>query len=525
MFKILFSFFLALNSYAKICPGLNLVKSCGNQICEKSLGEDENTCPQDCNEGYIKSYNNLVVCKKVKDIIIPSTPSEIQKIIIDAYKNNKKIKPIGRLHSATDIICTEGIALPTFKLNQIFGIETLNGKKVVETESGVTVYELSKWLDERGYALKGLPHMGFRDVSVGGAIATASHGSSPKRSAVISNIVEAIEIIDGKGEVHYLEKDSANSIEFKALTANLGLLGVVTKIKFLIEPKFNLEIKVSFHKDSEIYNKGLISQVEGCDYGQLNWFPGSHEFVKTCGVKTNKKDEGLHNELLMPSFPEWSVTKVKETLQRGSCNNNVMCLMEKGRVLQFKLSPPFVTPKGKHVTKGIGKSYEVVSSHLTKYQEGLMQMDWEIAVPERELKGAVKFLEKHLKGNKTCLPLVGIFVRFAPIESKTLLGHTIPDGKNWIEGERSAFIEMPVYLPIGFSQDEMKAYEKQFEIFTTTLISKFHGRPHWGKNKTWALELALKEGNYKNELTSFREFMKKYDPKGIFQNKFSEILK
>lgn len=507
------------------CPGIKLVTTCGNKICEAFRGESEINCPADCVEGPIRSYNHQVICQRVQEIKIPTTALEVKDIIQEAIFRNVKVKPLGALHSATEVMCTEGIAVPMVQMNKVKGLSFVNGVKVVEAEAGITLFNLSEWLYEQGYSLKGLPNIGFRDVTIAGAMATGSHGSTPHLTGVVSNLVEAVEFIDGLGQRHYFERGSTSDVYFKSLTANLGLLGIVTSLKFAIEPKFNLEVQVTYHSDKVLMEKGIFAPVEGCDYGQLNWFPVSGKFMKTCGKKTNKvPDLKANNVLLEPDIPDFIVKPFKQLLQLGACSKGVMCQIEGLRYSTFWFTPPFKSGKGFNKKKLVGSAHRMASSHLTKNQQGFFQMDWEIAVPHSRANEAMKFVKKHFKNNKSCLPLVGIFVRYAPSEGRSLLAHTNSSGGDWKEGETAVFFEAPVYLPVGFSPEQMELYEKTYVEFARELITKYSGRPHWGKNRQWTFDLARNLGAYGDHIDQFQMAIDRFDPHGTFANKFSENL-
>ncbi|MBT3984311.1 MAG: FAD-binding protein [Bacteriovoracaceae bacterium] len=506
------------------CPGLSLVVSCGNQKCEASKGEDVNSCPADCLYSPVKSYNKQTICENTLGLHRPYSTLEVSQIVKNAYAKGEKIKVVGTLHSATGIICSEGHIISTENLNHVLGLENVGAKEYVNVEPGVTVFALSEWLHKRGKALAGIPHMGFRDLTVAGAIATGSHGSSPKHTGVISNIVDGVEFVDGLGNIRTVtEKDP----EIKALRVSLGMLGITTKLKLRIQDQFNLEVKVSFHhEDLLLGSKNIHDVVADCDYGQLNWFPGTKKFMKTCGKKTKKSvHKKANNELLNPSIPDVIVDPFKVALQYGACHNSVMCSIEAVRYLQFVFQPP-LTKKGifgiKMNSKKVrGPSHRMVSSHLTPNQEGFFQMDWEIALPQSTSMDALKFVKSHIEKNKICLPLVGVFIRFAKIEDKTLLAHSNADGVKWKVGDIVTFLEMPVYLPVGFNAAEKKSYDLPFESFASTLVSKYSGRAHWGKNRMWIFEDQKKLGTYMNRVTEFQKQAKIYDPKGLFKNSFS----
>lgn len=516
------------DGFLKKCPGVKLVKTCGNKVCETFNNETVSNCPADCLPNVtVRSYNSITLCDKYTQTHIPNNVEEIQDIIKMANFKNLKVKPIGASHSATDIMCSEGILIPTRQFNKVIGLGKINKKQIVEVESGVTVFELSEWLHKRGYALEGLPHMGFRDVTIGGSMATGSHGSSTKHSGVISNIVQAIEFVDGLGEVHYLERINSNQDEFKALSTSLGLLGVVTKVKLGIQKQFNLAVKVTHHKESEMLKNGLINQVKDCDYGQLNWFPSVRKFAKTCGKITKRKAfRNANNVLLSPKIPKFIINPFKQVLQLGTCNNGFMGLVERVRYWSFKLNPPLTYRKRRRLKKSnyvVGPSHRMVSSHLTKAQDGLFQMDWELAVPASKAQEALLAIRNHMNENRTKLPLVGVFIRFAPSESNTLMAHTVSDGKDWIEGEPAVFFEMPVFIPVGFSAKRFAAYEKQFVDFAKMLIEKYSARPHWGKNRDWTFSFANNQNSYPH-LNKFKRVRDKFDPNNIFSNKFSQSL-
>jgi hypothetical protein len=205
-----------------------------------------------------------------------------------------------------------------------------------------------------------------------------------------------------------------------------------------------------------------------------------------------------------------------------------MGLIERVRYLQFKLQPPLVKTnengKIKNAHRVIGPAHRMVSSHLIQEQEGFFQMDWEIAVPASRAEAALQAIKQHMTKNRTKLPLVGVFVRFAPAENESLMAHTNASGDEWEQGGPAAFFEMPVYVPVGFSDEKFREYERQFEEFARILITQFAGRPHWGKNREWALKLAVEQGRYNENLQTFKSVRDRLDPHGLFANKFSEMI-
>lgn len=413
----------------KLCQGLSIVASCGNQVCESTKQETALNCPQDCTQPLVRSYNDIVLCQKYVKKYFPKSNLEIQKIVASAKAQGQSIKVLGNSHSANSIMCGDGIALIMTQMDHIYGIEKFQGKDTVHLQAGAVLGPVTDYLAEKGFSL-GMAVMGFRGVTIGGAIGTGSHGSSPKHSAVISSLVESIGLIDGNGKYFEHTKLNTPEDEWKALTAHLGLLGIITDIRLRVEPQFNLDVHVSYHNAQKItHGNGLIDEVKNCDYALINWFPGTGEYVKTCGVKTNQKPAlGAKNILLSPRIPKSLTSNFKRALQMGACFNTLNCLVEKARLIHLKLDPPFSYTENNKEVKAyhiVGPSHKMISSDLTDQQTGLTQMDWEIAIPASKLSAAMNELGQFVKNKKICLPLVGVFIRFALSENKTLIAHTV----------------------------------------------------------------------------------------------------
>ena len=96
--------------------------------------------------------------------------------------------------------------------------------------------------------------------------------------------------------------------------------------------------------------------------------------------------------------------------------------------------------------------------------------------------------------------------------------------ENLKKGELVAFIEMPVYLPSGFSEDQIKEHEAAYEEFARMLVMKFDGRGHWAKNRNWLFSEGISRGMLDDNLNSFQKVLTKWDPKGLFSNQFGKTL-
>ena len=194
--------------------------------------------------------------------------------------------------------------------------------------------------------------IGYRGVTVAG-----SHGFSWKfaktqhRDGRFNKVHHCRK---SKGELVELNKKNTTPTEWKAFKTSLGMLGPIVSLRLKVMPQFNLRVKVSNHKIDEITEDGRVDEfVKDCDWGQINWFPGSKKFIFACGYETNEPAEpGARNSLLNPDIPKFIVKPFKTVIQLGACHNSLSCMIERVRYWQFNWQPYFkkFNKKGKLVS-------------------------------------------------------------------------------------------------------------------------------------------------------------------------------
>lgn len=172
---------------------------------------------------------------------------------------------------------------------------------------------------------------------------------------------------------------------------------------------------------------------------------------------------------------------------------------------------------GKAEPEVVARWYLAMSSELAKIRP--IERDWEIFIPQRHTMGALSAVAAYFKANKICLPLIGVFIRFAPVEDATLLAHTValPDD---VVGEPGMFIELPVFLPAKLTCSDQERYEKPYADLAETLVRDYGGRGHWAKNRASLFQLQRRLDTYDENLRIFRKITKNLDPSGMFANQF-----
>jgi len=156
----------------------------------------------------------------------PENIEELKKLI----RNTDRIKGQGTSHSFNGIDNSTFGFVRVTRLNKVLSLDETN--MTVTVQSGIRYGELCKHLESKGFALHNLaslPH-----ISVGGSIATATHGSGDKNGN-LSTAVKGLKIVNAAGEEIELKGDEAN-----AAIVHLGALGIVTEVTLAIQPTFQV---------------------------------------------------------------------------------------------------------------------------------------------------------------------------------------------------------------------------------------------------------------------------------------------
>jgi xylitol oxidase len=161
----------------------------------------------------------------------PSTVEQLQEIVAAA----PRVRVLGSRHSFSDIadsaelVTLEG--LPT-------DVVVDRVVRTVTVGAAVKYGELAQALNAEGLALHNLaslPH-----ISVGGAIATATHGSGDANGN-LATAVAGLQLVTSDGELIDVTRGDP---DFDGLVVGLGALGAVTRISVAIEPAYEVRQRV-----------------------------------------------------------------------------------------------------------------------------------------------------------------------------------------------------------------------------------------------------------------------------------------
>lgn len=159
-------------------------------------------------------------------VLAPRTVAEAQETVARA----ELLKPLGTGHSFSRVADTTGVLVSTEHLDRIVEV----GTETVVVEAGIRYGDLGSALARHGLAVPNyasLPH-----ISVGGAIATATHGSGARNRSLAASVA-ALELVCSDGSLERLARTDEG---FEGAVVALGALGLVARVTLDVVPAFEL---------------------------------------------------------------------------------------------------------------------------------------------------------------------------------------------------------------------------------------------------------------------------------------------
>jgi xylitol oxidase len=380
-------------------------------------------------------------------------------------RKTDKLKVLGSRH------CFNGIADSTHQLLHLKGLDQLitldAGAKTVTVGSAMKYGQLAPLLHAKGFALHNLaslPH-----ISIGGAIATGTHGSGVGNGN-LATAVSGLEFITASGDTVRLSREKDGDA-LRAAVVHLGALGVLTEVTLDVQPTFQVaqtvyenltfpQLAANFNRVLEGgYSVSLFTDWQKKTFSEV-WVkrrvePGVATPVEFFGAKA-----ATHN-----LHPIVALSAENCTPQMGVPGPWFE------RLPHFKMG----------FTPSTGK--ELQSEYFVPYREGM------------EALLAVERLRDRITPH--------LFIS----EIRTIAADTL-----WM----SPHYRRPS-LAIHFTWKQDWPAVRQLLPVIERELAPFGARPHWGKLFTTPPAQLAK---LYERLPDFQKLAREYDPKGKFRNAF-----
>jgi xylitol oxidase len=214
----------------------------------------------------------------------PSTLEELREIVAGA----PRIRVLGSRHAFSDIADSEQLlALDALPMDLVVDHDA----GTVSFAAGVTYGALAMALEQERVGLANLastPH-----ISVGGAVATATHGSGDANGN-LATAVAGLELVTSSGEVLAVRRGDTG---FEGLVVGLGAAGAVARLTLDVEPAYEVRQRVfeglPWHRLFEHFD-----QITASGYS-VSVFTRLGEAIDQVWVKSRTTDapEDVHDDL------------------------------------------------------------------------------------------------------------------------------------------------------------------------------------------------------------------------------------
>ena len=348
-------------------------------------------------------------------------------------------------------------------LNRIGRLDPVTNGVVVE--GGVRIGDLTRFLAGDGLSLPSLPFL--TECSIGAAVATATHGTSP-RWGTVSDSVQSLTVVLPSGEVKKIDSSSTLE-ERRAANVAVGWLGIVVEVELqaIAMPLVRFE-ELSMTVDDFLVRLPNLTRRYEHMWG--HWSFGADTVVLKC-LETSVEREKEFRPYVAGDEPYWGgqslkstrVHRAKTALRRIGAAHPVMKRMVKSL---RSARPPEM---------GVTMQYAVPASQAAAAIERLRTSDF--ATLNRGRVMELKFLKA---------------------SEQSYLGPNA--GYDAVLFNTYWFVDEAIKLTI-------------FDLFEDVMMS-LGGRPHWGKlHRPQTVEYLR---SVYPEWDKFERVRAKFDPNGIF---------
>lgn len=406
----------------------------------------------------------------------PTDDDETAALVQRAAEAGTRLKAIGSALSWSDAAQPPEEALRMDRMARIVEIDS--DAQSVRVQGGARLDVLNKALADAGIALDNFGSIVTQTVA--GYLGTASHGTGI-RTRLLSAHVDALRLVNGRGEVHDLDA-GRNPLLFRAACAHLGALGVVTEVTLRCVDAFDLEERLEL-VDFDTVLADLPRLLTDNDYLKLWWLPPAGEVQV---YRFNKTD----SPRTKVGFQEWADRKGVSGLAFGG-------LAAATRAIPGAI--PFLLDKVQRF--GFAPRVRINRSDLIIPYSGSIPKHYETeyAIP---VESAAEALDRV---RSMILAAEGYRVNF-PFEVRFVAADDIPMSP--ATGRDSCYLGAYVA-----SAKWAPGYFADFEA----LVADYAGRPHWGKTT------GRSSDDFRTlypEYEAFDRLRRDHDPAGVFRNPF-----
>lgn len=403
-------------------------------------------------------------------IVAPRVAADVQQIVADAYASGRHVRPVGASHTSNALAAAPDVLLDARGLRGLNWID-LDSREAA-FGAGTTIAEAGALLESYGWQLENIPNNPA--VTLGGAVATGSHGTGARFASLSSQLVSAT-LVSGTGELVTVSAHQDLEL-WPSVKLSLGALGVFTELVFRIVPGYRIRTSAE-----EMRMSALVDEFEvlasGADHFSASWRPHTDEVFVTQG------------------FRESGEIADEPTPSRRSASFGAL-----GEVLAIGLSKslPLLTPAVNRLANRVHPVGESTLGPMRALAEPapVRFASLEYSFPIAETPEVLRALDETIERAHLNLPYA---VRIST---------TAADDACLSNAYRRAVGNIAVRVPSTL--DARPIFSAAEDLFL-----RLGGLPHWGSFHTVRAE------EFKHVITRFGDFhtaRERLDPAGVFDN-------
>ena len=172
----------------------------------------------------LKAYGDLLSFRP-RTVVECASVEDVSNAVAAAGRAGQKVRAFGNGYSQGPEIVVDDVVIRLKGLNRVRRLDPVTSRVVVE--GGARIGDLTRFLAGSGLSLPSLPFL--TECSVGAAVATGTHGTSP-RWGTVSDFVQSLTVVLPSGEVKQIDSTGAPE-ERRAANVAIGWLGIIVEVE------------------------------------------------------------------------------------------------------------------------------------------------------------------------------------------------------------------------------------------------------------------------------------------------------
>ena len=214
------------------------------------------------------NWAGLASCR-AQFVCAPQTVQDLVDAVVEARTRGQRVRVVASGFSWSSLVPSDDTLIFCERLDRLTVDLSDPARPAVWAEAGVTNRQLNRELARAGLCMPW--NVVLENVRVAGIASTGTHGTG-RATATVGDLVEAFEVVDAEGRLRVLSEESVGAEIMSAARVNLGMFGVIARVRLRVAPVHRVRQTDSRLPMREVL--GRIPELIGAhDSVELYWMP------------------------------------------------------------------------------------------------------------------------------------------------------------------------------------------------------------------------------------------------------------